>query len=47
MFYRSAGVKVHAANTCAMYRGIGTDLDYARIGVALYGQPLGIGSSIA
>ncbi|WAQ96881.1 ALR-like protein [Mya arenaria] len=43
--YRDIGVRVHAANTCAVFRGVGTDLDYVRVGVAIYGLP--IDSSIA
>ncbi|XP_052760459.1 alanine racemase-like [Mya arenaria] len=38
--YRDIGIRVHAANSCAVFRGVGTDLDYVRVGVAVYGLPI-------
>ncbi|KAH3863271.1 alanine racemase 2-like isoform X2 [Dreissena polymorpha] len=38
--YRSRGVPVQAANTCSVFNGIAAELDFIRVGVAMYGQPL-------
>ena len=39
--FRSTGVKFHIANSAAVVNGIGTDLDYVRPGICMYGQPPG------
>ncbi|XP_035824918.1 alanine racemase [Aplysia californica] len=35
--FRSRGIKVHAANSAAIIKGYGTDLDYVRPGISMYG----------
>ncbi|KAK7507454.1 hypothetical protein BaRGS_00001389 [Batillaria attramentaria] len=37
--YRKQGVKLHAANSCGIIRGFGTNLDLVRPGICLYGLP--------
>ena len=39
--FRSTGVKFHIANSAGVVNGIGTDLDYVRPGICMYGQPPG------
>ncbi|XP_059145159.1 alanine racemase-like [Physella acuta] len=38
--YKDKGIKLHAANSAAIIRGIATDLDFVRPGIAMYGLPL-------
>ncbi|XP_070188268.1 alanine racemase-like isoform X2 [Littorina saxatilis] len=35
--YRNRGIKLHAANSAAIIRGVATDLDFIRPGICLYG----------
>ncbi|KAL5018241.1 hypothetical protein ScPMuIL_003963 [Solemya velum] len=37
--YREQGMKVHVANSAAILNGYGTDLDYVRPGIVMYGEP--------
>lgn len=37
--YRSRGLKFHVSNSGAIVNGVGTDLDYVRPGISMYGQP--------
>ena len=34
-------MKLHVANSGAIVNGVGTDLDYVRPGISMYGQPPG------
>ncbi|XP_046584684.1 alanine racemase-like [Haliotis rubra] len=36
---RASGVKVHVANSAAIIRGLGTQLDFIRPGICMYGLP--------
>ena len=40
--FRSAGMKLHVSNSGAIINGVGTDLDFVRPGISMYGQPPGI-----
>ncbi|XP_067672682.1 alanine racemase-like [Haliotis asinina] len=37
--FRASGVKVHVANSAAIIRGFGTQLDFIRPGICMYGLP--------
>ena len=39
--YRGRGVKLHVANSGAVLNGVGTDFDFIRPGISLYGLPPG------
>lgn len=41
IYYRSRGIKLHAANSAGTLLGYGTDLDFVRPGIAMYGLPPG------
>lgn len=38
---RARGIKLHAANSAGTLLGYGTDLDFVRPGIAMYGLPPG------
>lgn len=40
--YRERGIKLHAANSAGTLLGFGTDLDFVRPGIAMYGLPPGV-----
>lgn len=39
---RERGIKLHAANSAGTLLGYGTDLDFIRPGIAMYGLPPGV-----
>lgn len=41
IYHRSRGIKLHAANSAGALLGYGTDLDFVRPGIAMYGLPPG------
>ena len=41
-FCREKGIKLHAANSAGTLMGFGTDLDFVRPGIAMYGLPPGV-----
>ena len=40
-YFRADGIQLHVSNTPALFHGLGTDLDYIRMGISLFGQPPG------
>lgn len=41
VYFRLRGIKLHAANSAGTLLGYGTDLDFVRPGIAMYGLPPG------